>query len=617
MQFQKSLLMYICIILSIGAVVTFPSTGRAKNKYLLNDKFSSKSISHKIWIFSKKGLTENNGRLLFYPVAENSSWNIPSIWSKMSFSRNDIGALGASVCFYVSSNPYGPIVGFAANSSTSNPLTNAHGIFYSYPFFYVTGILSNFDMGIPGQRVHSMNYLMVTIPRPGGGYLYAVSGGDYGTFPKATLLWESNTGNEKKLYATVTSKNQVCSLNFVRLLKASQMPAVYRKRYGLVIAGDTFNRKNGPAGNTEFGKFKWSGKGAIIKNNKLSPGNGQTAMLTDVAKPPYIIEVSVLTPNKKSPRSVTLSFRQAQDGKAISFLANNSYVQLLDSYTNKVLDQTGAWTLPLGKSQLRIVDWGNHITCFINNQPVLQGTTTDGVKGTGISLVNNTGSKFTDFSIWPQKIMLPSALGPMSPIVVGGNKIAGDNFSGKNGTSLSKYNHKWITTGGGGGWEIENGHAEPTTGWFAVQDVGTPNQESSADITFPKTAPPNLSSGDWFCGVVCRYTNQNSYIFSRFIWQMGSIEIETWEFRPGKPTPQLNAVNLGYKAILPGSTHRISMDVYGKYVSVYFDGKLVSQSITKLLTGDKCGIAREKSNVWGVSSWSHWVARKTYLKINK
>ena len=108
----------------------------------------------------------------------------------------------------------------------------------------------------------------------------------------------------------------------------------------------------------------------------------------------------------------------------------------------------------------------------------------------------------------------------------------------------------------------------------ATVDTGRPDHEVQAAIILPTSTERYPS--DWFAGLFARYTDSESNLRIRYLYQDNSPEVELWEIDAGRAT-LLDFVNLGPDALLPGSTHTLRVVVQGRQVVAYHDGVPVAR----------------------------------------
>jgi hypothetical protein len=185
--------------------------------YLLDDQFASGTAPDgSIWTETDTGtvmsVDATNSRLL---VSGGDGTNYdPAVWSVSSFSRAAVGALSALVRI-TGAGGNGPWVGMHPSSTApTDPHTLGFGLSHVYPNLRgpnSTAILQD------GKRMRSIDYAMVVVPRVGGGNWYFLSGGRFGTWPTATLVWADEASAPDPFYMGMSGKSGAWRVDHARV----------------------------------------------------------------------------------------------------------------------------------------------------------------------------------------------------------------------------------------------------------------------------------------------------------------------------------------------------------------------------------------------------------------
>lgn len=583
------------VILLLATVFYIPTKTYAA--YELYDSFDKNTINTAIWDKIDTGnsitLTSTPGML---KTTGTSAWNNPALYSKNTFTRTG----GKAMVTQFQSNVDVPVsvYHFSPTQFPTNPLNTGYGTYMQA--FQVRTVVPNALVQYPvfngAGFFRSHNYEAVTVLRPAGGSYHLISGGLFGTFPNATLVWANQSGTDSALFAGL---NFYSGNSTVPEVKVVQLTGNYATQYGLANAADSFTRSDSTTlGNDEIGGKTWSEVNGnwAISNGKISntAGGVGSAVLSNVGSE-GIYETDVNIP--ATPTDFGILFRYS-DFNNYLVAYYDSTLQAIALYkkvsgTTSLISQTGITLTANNTYRWRVLDHNNNICLYLNDSIQFGGcivdTTHAGNTGAGLQVVGST-TTFDNVAFWPRTVTLPIAeVGTFSTVPTSSStSLATDSFTGTNNTTLTAHS---MDTGAGwtvtqGGFSLQNNTASPSAvGSIAVTNLGQTDYAVSSDITVKAGYGADT---EWYAGMIVRYIDNNNYTYSRFLWQFGSTEVETWDIVNGVPS-LINAVNLG-SLLGKNSTHNQKVAVVGNQVGVYFDGELVAQGTTRNLTGTKGGI---------------------------
>jgi hypothetical protein len=194
-------------------------------------------------------------------------------------------------------------------------------------------------------------------------------------------------------------------------------------------------------------------------------------------------------------------------------------------------------------------------------------------------------------AVWPRKVTLPEAVGPLAPPPDAGTPvIARQTFGGASGTRLQQRpagdGLPW--TEHGGAWTLTPaGLVPPAAGGVATVDAGASDVAVTATVRLATGGGWGTTDG-WEVGPVLRYVDERNYVWARFLYQNGSPEVELWERLDGVGR-QVNAKNVT-GLVAPGETHTLRLAADGARLAAYLDGRPVAEGTTALLGGTRAGL---------------------------
>ena len=496
--------------------------------------------------------------------------------------------------------------------------------FPSYPARYRTGpyVTDRFNP-------FSNTYLHAVIPRPGGGFLMLVSGGLFGQWPLARIIGVTAAGLPSNAYAHLTNHSVIGAgwlYDRLSVYGTGALPAGATTRFGLALVGDTFNRAS--LGTTsEFGGRTYAVTGgATITGNRLTTPSAWTGITVTLPSVGGFHEATVVT--TASDNGANLIFRKGATNQLTLSANGTASIGVWDSATGNPVTpgaNTGAYHMePNSTHRLSVVDDGDGFRAYLDDQDLFGYVATtlyNTQSGAGIQL--NTGTSCEEWAVWPQTVALPAELGPFPNVPEGyGPDTFSEPFTAANGTNLHGYRGLWTVDSGS--WSIQTGAAEMATaaanGWATFPTGVGVNHAVGADITVPNTTPVYTpGSLDWYPAVACRFTSAGAfttYLMARFLFQgnssgVGSNEVEVWERRANGNTVMVGYANTGTN-LSPGSTHRLTLAVYGAEFAAYQDGVLVVQGRTTILDGTRGAIGVADTNPNGKPRWDNVSAKIVY-----
>jgi hypothetical protein len=549
------------------------------------------------WTVTDTGshLSTVSGRLLFDGGIASPTWGDPGLVSAVGLARGTLGAFSVLVRLTNSSDD-GPQISLSP-SNTDPGATGSSAITFDYPDL-LAGWKANVD------RARSIDYLLTVVPRPEGGFWRFISGGEFGTFPTATLVGVSETETDATLYAHIANRNSVFYATNATFVPNASLPAALTTRYGPALGADDFASGASLSGRTTpYGAKAWSvatGSGTI-SSGRVAMASGLVAQF-DAGAPVRMIEADITRTATSGARPM-IYFRG--DGTNSGSWRVKAEVDRVSIHSSAgFVDQTGAITFTQDVAyKLRVVDWGNHIEVFVNGTSWLQVNSTLGASNTrvGIGSENGTGN-IDNFSAWGTTTLNTAFVAGM-PVPKGLTADTVDAFTAADGTTLPAYSAAWAANSGT--WHINTNRARMTAAGvngIATRTVNGSNHEVKADIFLPSTTPayPN----DWFPAVFARYTDANNYVMARFLYQDSSNEVELWEVSASVST-LIGYINLGIGVLAPGSTHTLALAVQGNEAAAYLDNTLVVQATTSVPTGTRAGIGVQDNLPNGQPAWDN------------
>ena len=548
-------------------------------------------------------------------------YNDPALWSAAQV-RADVGALSAVLRPTGTAGGSNDIAGMLLidpSNAPANPLLTSMGLYQWTPRWRIPQLGTSVPNGAT-TRLRCIDYLGAVIPRPSGGAWVAVSGGIYGTFPSATLLWVYDTGSDDPIYVSLQNHIGAAYYDLWTVLKASKLAAAYTTRYGAALAADTFTRADGALGNTEVGNLAWTqtlnqfsiGSGKLVHSH----GTGLKFCLVTTPTVARIIEWTIRTP-AAGYFETDVVFRYANSSNHFACRLDST----VPSYTIYKVVGGSLTTLSTGAAafaanttyRLVVVDTGSVIRFYANNTDIVGVDVADSALNTncGVGLlinIDDDGTTWDNFAAWPGTVTLPTELGPFPSIPNGtGAATISDAFTAADGTDLTTYNADWVQASNT--WEVRNNKAQMTAAaqeGFAVRETGMTNMEVSAAITTPATT--DTYPIDWYCSVIARYTDATHFLQARFLYQDNSPEVELVE-NNGAGANVVCMVALGANALAVSTAYTLRLAVVGAEIAVYLDGEQVIRHVATLLTGTKAGIAAYGATQVGQPAWDDFAVK--------
>jgi len=553
----------------------------------LLDDFDGREVDSTLWKVT--GSPEIRESRLFKP-SPSPSW---SIYSREPFERRPGRALigifrgqvmrkgGPTIHFTPVSDPPDPeLTGYGWHNDQAGPGNNE-----SIP----TG------GGKPVREItDNADTFEITILRSRGAF-HLLAGGRVSAEPEARLCFIRHTGTESPLF--VGAKTRDGSQGSLDQLRVDDLGGAWAGDYGIAAVYDSFDRAEGAApGTPEKGPGPWrevSGRWEIASRSLRSREPGVCLTETGSADGFWDCEVTAAS------EGVGVVFRAKDAENYWYFLQDATSLRLVKRVdgVESVVRQTAAQMASPGRRSISIRTEGSLIDVFVDDErvfaavddPALRSATRGGV------IASAAGGTFDHFAFFHLIQALPTSVFKRLDFPNGqGPGIARDSFEGKEGEALAsripEAGGKWETHSGG--WTIRNGAAQATRApAYAMMDVGRSDVEVSSTITLPPVPPPG---DDWFASVLAGAEMKEDGnilhgVSARFLYQEGSNEIEVWEFRDGF-SPIMNAVNIGGR-LPPGSTHRLSLALFGHSAIACFDGvPVVALRLTRPATGTRAGI---------------------------
>ena len=558
------------------------------------------------------------GRLYVDSGKASPAWLDPGLRRTSTLTRSTLGGF-AAVLRMTNLGGDGPGLGLQPVTNPANPSSNGSGLVFDYPDLVVFKDAATPARVNPnGLRLRAIDYVFTVLARATSGYLVAVSvpvgsaGGPYPNFPQARLLWVEDSGSDANLYAHLANHSGRYHVDRAAILDSAELPAALSTRYGAALGADDFTAANGTTlsgRTTSSGSKTWALTGtATVQSNQAQMSTGAVALF-DAGAVPRSIQ-AFATRNTSSSSRAVLCFR-GNGTYAGSWKFKGEFDRVSLHNTGGLVDQTGAISLTQDvEYHLRVVDSGTRIECFVNGVRYIDVSSTAQNTNTGVGIASDTGSAqvtFNDFAAYPQNITLPTTFGPVAAVPVAtGSVLQTYPFTAGNGTSLPSYNAAWTIRAGT--WSIQSNRATvPAGGVVSIATVATGaagvNHQISADITMPSTTPAYPI--DWFPGLFARYTDANNFVYARFLYQDTSNEVELWERVAGTGN-LIGYINLGTSQLAPSSTHNLALAVNGAEASAWWNGEVVVQATTAVLTGSNAGIGRHEDNPANLSGTPAW-----------
>lgn len=548
-----------------------------------------------------------------------ANWGNTSIYKTASVARTLLGAAAAVFRFPVNAGTIGLFL--ASTLNPTNPLTADRGLYYNYPDLRVVGVTNN-TLQRPGTRLYMIDYLFCCFPRVGGGMLYAVSGGQFGAFPQATVVWVDDDDSTDPVFVGVANGSGVQRVDYWRGLAASGISLA--QRFGQALAAFQFSTAAGNANGyvSEVGAKAltvWTGTGTTTGGKLQSTTTATMRARFTPASQPRVWKATFVTPATITGAEIYLDFRDNGTNR-LSAVLDTTHAYLFSSYTAATLNQNGGVTLQASTTyRLAVYDWNSEIAFYINDVLWCSATSADGagqVQG-GVSTVGQV-TTVDDLACWPASVTLPAGLGGMvPPVAPTGGALVSDTFTNTAATALTTHNANWSNQAYSGGgtptYQIDGTGTKARQsgandiGGFAIWGVAMASVDHSVSVDV--TMPAALGAGNDFNGAaVVRWTDNGNYIAARFLNQASgaNCEIEVWQ-HVANVTTLIVAAQIA--ALAANSVHTVTLAVKGGVVSAYYDGVEVGKGATTLLTGTKVGFGIEASPTTGTSLFDNFAAK--------
>lgn len=543
-----------------------------------------------------------------------ANWGDTSIYRTASSARSALGAVGAVFRFPVNAGGVGLFLTSALNPA--NPLTADRGMYYNYPDLRVAGVTAN-TLQAPGTRLYMIDYLFAIFVRPSGGAVYAVSGGQFGAWPAATIVWVDDDDATTPVYAGIANGSGVQRVDYWKGLAPASAGAFASRRFGNALAGYSFDTATGNASGyvSEEGAKAltvWTGAAEVVAGKLRSTGGTMRARCTPASQP-RIWRATFTTPATVTGGEIYLDFRDNGTSR-ISAVLDTSAAYLFDGYAASTLASTGLALAGSTTYRLTVFDYNGEIRFYVDDVLRVTASTANGA-GVATGGVTTVGviSQVDELVAYPASVTLPSALGTPIAIPAGtGAATISDPFTNTAATAIATHNAAWSN-------QAYSGGATPT---FVIDSTGTKARQSGAsdiggfavragglgadhyaqaDITIP-----TLDTGGFHGAVVCRWADNANYIAARFLNQGAADEIEVWQHIANVATLVV-AIQLGN--LTNGATHTLGLAVKGAQVAAYLNGAVVGQGVTALLTGTSVGFGLEDNPVTGKTDFDNFTVK--------
>lgn len=591
-------------------------------RYRFYDSFDARGVNPAKWRSRDSGTAvfHSLGALVLATSHEAPSWGDPALYTTATFARvpgrSFVNVVRSTIAF-----GSGPLMHLSPVAFPVNASAVGHGILLEK-----TGapqLSSRFNAVVPGAvipyafpadgydpaTVRSIDYVTATVLR-GAGAFHVVSGGAFGAYPQATLLWVDDRGSDGSLRGGIAHKAGVAGVLASGIV---DLPEPFTSEYGLARAVDTFGRANSTRiGATEHGGrawTEWTGDVEVADRSVSRVGSAEARAIFDSGVSEGIFEMHFSTP--RAPFAEPLFYIRYQDEGNWWRISCNTNSFWLEKNSSGVLstvystNQSGCAANTTFRMVVRA--HGPYLNVWLNNAST---TFSHGIHDPSLSAATGVGVGFSggDASprvhrvvVWPKTITLPDALGTFPAVPdADSTVVVRDTFSAADGTRLRDHRPEqggaWTEVFGT--WTIRSGTAVPSqAGALATIETGRTDIAVTTTINLPGGEEINTTDtgGGWMIGPVVRYVDPRNYLWARFLWAGGSPEIEMWEVvdgvaKPGvfEPPGFLNATNLTH--LLAPGTHTLKLAVSGREVAAYLDGQLAVQGTTSLPPGTKAGI---------------------------
>lgn len=468
-----------------------------------------------------------------------------------------------------------------------------------------------------------VDYLMATTLRPEGSYHF-VSGGAFGTFPAATLIWVGNAGGAgagNDLYVGVDAKDTAAAAASVKVV---DLPAEFGSPFGLARAADTFQPAAAPAlGRTEVGGFAWRTTAGAFRREAggiVREGQAPARAVFDPKLTDGIFETTVRTPEGPF-AGPALYFRFEDEQNWWRFRCSADSVDLVRSAggVESVAYQTGSISCAPGQTYRIVVRaHGPNINVWMNQTGVTfsVGVTADGpvpAAATGVGVgVGEAGAAdagapspvIDQVVAWPRTVTLPAAAGPAPSVPGSGERpLAQDIFTGPNPTRLQnrrpslggpwrEYAGTWVA--GGGRLVPVRRPDEAAQDSLAAVSTGLTDVAAAATVDLE---PSGQEAPDavWVGGPIVRYTDGKSFVLSRLVYGAAGAQVELWESADGASRFLGTSDVTGLAGA--GGRHTLKLAALGQRIAAYVDDVLVLEASTAVLDGTWAGLLVSDSSL--------------------
>lgn len=583
------------------------------------DSFDGERLSAGRWqaVDTAGVLTPMAGELVFGGARTAAAWGDPAVYSAEGLARR-AGRTLAAVARPDAGVVRGPLFVLSPARFPADPTTAGYGGGFESVAAASDGADVRLVAVTPEGRflydpevARPTDHLVATTLRPSGSYHF-VSGGAFGTFPVATLIWVNGVGTDDAVYVGVDAQQTSATVSAVQVV---DLQGGFATPYGLAKAVDTFDRADATAlGRTEGGGNVWSepqGDVRIAGGGLVRAGSGEARAVFDSGVADGIVELEVRTPSEPF-ASPSLYFRYQDERNWWALWCGRDRVGIMRAVggVESVPFQTGAAACgEEGTYRLVVRAHGPYINAWVNatNMTFSHGLVDDtlaAATGVGVGFDAEETSPVVDqIIVWPKTVTLPPEVGPFPTVADGaGRTVVHDTFAEPSGKRLQ--NHR-LDVGGpwreyAGRWTVAHGSLVPVeadpSGGSALAAVATGLTDVGVAATFALPSGDAAGASDsWVGGPVLRYTDGRSFIWARFLRRPGGAALELWEHVGG--ASQLLGVSDVTGLMTPEGRHTIKAAAVGKRVAAYLDGVLVAEGTTTVLSGTWAGLLVEGASV--------------------
>jgi hypothetical protein len=469
-----------------------------------------------------------------------------------------------------------------------------------------------------------IDYLMATTLRPAGS-LHFVSGGAFGTFPTATLIWVGDAGGAGDggdLYVGVDARRTDAEAASVSVV---DLPGDFTTSFGLARSADTFARPDADTlGRTEVGGFLWrrvAGDVRLAGGGLVRAGQDAAGAVFDPGVADGIFELDLKTPSGPY-GGLSLYFRYRDEQNWWRFRCSSDSVDIVRSAggTESVYYQTGTvGCAPGGAYHIVVRAHGPSVNVWLNGKGVTysvgvldESPATDGATSVGIGFGTGESSPVIDqVVVWPKTVTLPAAVGPAPGVPDGGERtVVEDTFGGNRPARLQnrrpdaggpwrEYNATWVAGEGRlvpTAATMADGSDLPTAppaAALAAVSAGTTDMAATVAVDLPPALPGAAGEGvgpddAWVGGPIVRFADGKGFVWARLVHSPQGDTIEVWESLDG--TSRFLGSSDVTARLGAGGRHVLKLAALGQRVAAYVDGTLVLEGETAVLGGTWAGL---------------------------